>query len=39
MKKSILLVFLFLAATLAACAHPNDLLEDVASAAVSGAQA
>jgi hypothetical protein len=39
MKKSILLVFLFLAAALAGCSHPNDIIDDVASAAVATAQA
>jgi hypothetical protein len=39
MKKSILMVFLLLAAALAGCSHPNDLIEDVASAATSNAQA
>jgi hypothetical protein len=39
MKKSILLVFLFLAAALAGCSHPNDITDDVASAAVATAQA
>jgi hypothetical protein len=39
MKKSILFAFLVLAAALAGCSHPNDLLDDVASTAVSTAQA
>jgi hypothetical protein len=40
MKKSILLAFLFLAAALAGCSHPNDLIDDdVAAATVPGAQA
>jgi len=39
MKKSNLLVFVFLAAALAGCSHPRDLTDDVASAAVAAARA
>ena len=40
MKKSILLASLFLAvAALAGCAHPNDITDDIASAASSTALA
>jgi outer membrane protein assembly factor BamE (lipoprotein component of BamABCDE complex) len=40
MKKSILLVSLFLAAAaLAGCSHPTDLIDDVASVSLSAAQA